>query len=80
MKQTFWKVLAIIAVVVVILESVFLCYVYGVGRTAIMFEEVCGTTCGLDPGAGFYYLSYDKCYCLDASSEVVKTFTVDDLL
>lgn len=73
-----WKVVAIIFIILFLLETLFIIYVYSAGIDIIEEEARCGDVCYYTEGAEFY--EYDEvlsiCHCLNGQGEVISTPSV----
>ena len=63
-----WKLLSIILLVIVVIETGLLVYLISLGMEVIRKEEACGTYCSQEEGVGFYYWdsAAEQCYCIES--------------
>ena len=62
-----WKILSIILIVIVLLESLFIGWIFNIGNASIEQENECIlNVCGEDKYTAYYYDDYDEaCYCYE---------------
>ena len=70
-----WKTVAIILAILVVLQALFIGYVFNIGNQMIEDEETCAyDVCGLDLYTTYdaYLVEEDRCYCFN-DGEIVLT-------
>ncbi len=76
MEKTGWKVLAIVFIILFILETLLLSWLYGIGTDIIEKENICAyNICGDDLEIEtYYYFEYEEvCECYDADENIIKS-------
>ena len=64
--MTNWKTIAIVLAIVVILETLYLIYIYWAGYEYTINKEKCAAACAMKNYISFYYEYYTRfCYCYD---------------
>ncbi len=62
MTYDHWKIIAIVALILLALESIFIVVIYAIGIEAVVEEEACMMEC-YNMGADSYYYDYYTGYC-----------------
>lgn len=65
-----WKTIAITLMIVVVIESAYLIYIYWTGYDYVISESKCYATCTDEGYVAYNYDFYTKyCYCFDKDSK-----------
>jgi len=75
-KPNVWKRVAIILIVLLVLQSIFVIWIFNIGSSVQRKENDCGISCDND-GYFYYYDVYDEiCYCMNGNGDEVRKFIV----
>ena len=74
-KSNHWKTIGIIFIVLFVLETILVIWLFSVGTSMINNETECSKNiCGeVENAVSYQYDDYEQiCYCMDADGEIVK--------
>ena len=70
-QSPIWKVLAIIFIIIFVIETIFLVWIFKVGYETIKQEDRCITICSTNEDYSSYWNENNLCYCITQEGEYV---------